>query len=181
MRLTLSQASPFIWRACLLSVAGTALAFEVARPAEAPMAAPASTALPSDAAVPPTAAHGRAPRKGIAEHPLFHASRQPWRPPLAAPPAPPAPVAPPPAVALAPPRGYVLVGIVLSGDMRTAMLHTQNGAKVVKVVEGQVLDGWTVRGIDRDGLHLEASGAVCTILFRTPRHLDGGGRSGNPA
>lgn len=181
MRLTPSQAIPLLWRACLLSAAGAALAVEVVWPAKAPVAALVAITLPASPSSSPAAAGVAAPRAGIAEHPLFHASRQPWKAPPPAAPAAPAPVVRPPAMALAPPKGYTLIGIALSGDMRIAMLRTQNGGKVVKVVEGQVLDGWTVREIDRDGLHLEAAGAVCTILFPAPLRPDGGGRNGRPA
>src|SRR6266850_340516 len=81
----------------------------------------------------------------IAAHPLFYPSRVPWTPP---PPPAPAPVVAAPSTLTA----YNLVGVVVSGSMRSAMIKAGRADKTVTLSEGQALDGWTLKSITRERL-----------------------------
>jgi hypothetical protein len=90
----------------------------------------------------------------IALHPLFDPSRQAWTPPGT-------PAIPSNGASMAsavPPQGYLLVGLVTGLHHRSALLRDRSG-KTVFLVEGQAFEGWTVRRIDAQGVHLEAANA----------------------
>jgi hypothetical protein len=149
--------TPLAWRGALVLAAATAVVVELAYPWEQPadLSPPAlggATELRRPGP-PPTAAF-----PAIAEHPLFHPSRAPWV----------APPAPAPQVAVtvpAPPGGYILSGVVLSGGMRSAILKNGSGGKTVLIGEGEALNGWTLRRIDAAGLHFEAGGQTFDLPF----------------
>lgn len=151
-------AARLTWRIVLVLAAATAAMTEMVYPWEQPsgMAPPLlnRAAEPGQMAPP---AHSAYP--AIAEHPLFQASRSPWM----APP-PPSPAAP--ADAIPPPGGYTLTGVVLSGDQRSAIVQSTGTANVRVILEGETLDGWTLRRIDADGLHFEAGSQTFDLAFK---------------
>jgi hypothetical protein len=155
--------SPLAWRGALVLAAGLALVVELAFPWEQPPSAPAAAA-----AAPGELRHPEPPvpiaYAAIAEHPLFHPSRQPW----VAPP----PPAPPAAHAAPPPPDYFVSGVVLSGSARSAIVKQSGAAKTMLVSEGDTLGGWTLRRIDATGLHFEAAGQTYDLDF--PRSRQGG-------
>jgi hypothetical protein len=92
----------------------------------------------------------------IVERPLFSPSR---RPPLPAPPPEPELVAveaavvepvaqpeppPPPAIS------FSLIGIVMFGDQRVALLQPLDGARAVQLREGEEFGGWTAALIEKE-------------------------------
>ncbi|MBS0561866.1 MAG: hypothetical protein JSR21_17595 [Proteobacteria bacterium] len=153
------------WRAALVLTGAAFLAAETVTPWEIPQAtAPAAASSPAAFAPPPARGGGDYP--AIAAHPLFHPSRAPWTPP------PPAAAPAPDGAVTGPLDGFVLTGMVGSGNARTAILRGGDG-KSVLLSEGDALNGWTVRRIDADGLHLE-SGTMTTDL--TFPHAQAGAR-----
>jgi hypothetical protein len=155
--------APLAWRSVLVLAAGTAVIAELAFPWEQP-AEMEPPSLPGPAELrhpgpPPPATY-----PAIAAHPLFSASRAPWVPAPEPPPA----VAP---VVLPPPNGYTLVGVILSGGTRSAILKSYNAAKTVTINEGETLSGWALRSIDAAGLHFEANGQTFDLGF--PRGRQG--------
>lgn len=92
----------------------------------------------------------------VVERPLFSPDR---RPPQPAPPEPEsaAEVEAPAAEAIAPPEppppppiSFTLVGIVMFGDQRVALLQPLDGGKAVQLREGEEFAGWTAALIDRE-------------------------------
>jgi len=153
------------WRAALVLTGAALLAAETIYPWEIPQAtAPAAAAAPS--ALAPPAPRGGGDYPAIAAHPLFDPSRAPWT----APPPRPAAVPAPDGATTGPLDGYVLTGMVGSGGARTAILRGGDG-KSVLLSEGDALNGWTVRRIDADGLHLESGGMTSDLGF--PRAQQG--------
>jgi hypothetical protein len=156
-----AAAAPIAWRSLLVLAAGAAVIAELAFPWEQPaemeppsLTGPAALRHPGP---PPPATY-----PAIAAHPLFSASRAPWVPA----PEPPPEVAP---AVLPPPNGYTLVGVVLSGGTRSAILKSTNATKTVTINEGEVLGGWALRSIDAAGLHFEASGQTFDLAFAAGR------------
>jgi hypothetical protein len=131
----------------LQSIGGNAMA---ARPQQAN--APASDAV-TPSVTPSYAA--------IAEHPLFYPSRMPWVPP---PPPQPEPVS----TAPSPLTNYALVGVIVSGHTRSALIKPPGANKTITLEEGQELDGWTLQQITRDRLHFAAGSASYEMAFRKP-------------
>ncbi len=92
----------------------------------------------------------------VVERPLFSPDR---RPPQPVPPEPeptaevgapaPEPVAPPEPPP-PPPISFTLVGIVMFGDQRVALLQPLDGGKAVQLREGEEFGGWTAALIDRE-------------------------------
>lgn len=154
------------WRLALVLAAGAALAAEVSGSGDAPLRGdPPVVAQIPDAA--PAVASVRSDHPAVAERPLFHPSRRPWMPPAAPPPD--AAVAPvPPPMPLPPPSGYTLVGVVVSGPTRSALLRAPGGGGAINVVEGQALDGWILREISPECLRFEAQGAEHDLRFPPP-------------
>lgn len=172
------RALPIAWRAMLAAGAGGALAVVAAGPDWAPaQAAPSSGAANPSVTEVPAAAAPRPSYRSITERPLFHSNRQPWKPPPAVVSLPPPPALAAAPAALQPPRGYTLVGVVLSGDTRSALLRPPGGTRTISLAAGQVLDGWVLREVGRESLRFEASGAVFQLAFPGPKRLDRSGRA----
>lgn len=96
----------------------------------------------------------------IAAHPIFSPSRQAW----VAPPQPSAALSTPSNSAPQPPRGYTLLGIVVSGDQNEALLKNAAGRSII-VRKGQMLDGWTVLSVNAAGVHLGAGGSDIDLVI----------------
>ncbi len=126
-----------------------------------PPAAPAPAA--ADAAAAPAPGEPGA-YADIAAHPLFFPSRTPWVPPP-----PPAPVV----VSKAPPplTNYALVGVVVSGDSRTALIRPPGARKTIMLAEGQDLAGWTLQEITRTRLRFAAGAASYDMNFPKPSEI----------
>lgn len=178
MPIWIKGALPIAWRAVLVAGSGGLLAAVMAEPDWAPpRALPSGGAAVSLSTTAAAAAASRPSYPAIAERPLFHSNRQPWTPPRVAA-APPPPIAQLPApAALPPPRGYTLIGVVLSGDTRSALLRPPGGTRTISLAAGQALDGWVLREVGREGLQFEASGAVFQLAFPGPRRFDRSGRA----
>jgi hypothetical protein len=98
----------------------------------------------------------------IAARPLFYPSRKPWMPP----PPPPAPVAAP--AAPPPLTNYALVGVVVSGDTRTALIRPPGARTTIMLAEGQDLAGWKLQEITRTRLRFAAGDASYEMNFPKP-------------
>jgi type II secretory pathway component PulC len=109
----------------------------------------------------------------IAERPVFLPNRRPYEPP-------PAPVdaaavteeaafEPPPAPA-PPAISFALVGIVMRGEERIALVQRTNGSRPVQLREGDELDGWTAVRIDRESTMFRSGYAEeeLRLDFRAP-------------
>lgn len=128
---------------------------------------------PAVSATPPPAASRAAPMHaattsragivypGIAQHPLFSPTRRPWLPP-------PTPAARE-AAAPSPPASFTVIGTVISGGVRRAIVRPPNGDKTIVLAEGQTLQGWTLRRIGRERLRFENDGATYELRFPPPR------------
>jgi hypothetical protein len=121
-----------------------------------PAAAPAADAG-GDAAAPAA----KATYPAIAEHPLFYPSRTPWAPP---PPPPPKPVS----TAPSPLTNYALIGVIVSGETRTALIRPPGASKTITIAEGQSLGGWTLQEITRTRLRFAAGDASYEMNFPKP-------------
>jgi hypothetical protein len=97
----------------------------------------------------------------IAEHPLFYPSRAPWAPP---PPPPPKPVS----TAPSPLTNYALIGVIVSGEARSALIRPPGAAKTITIAEGQQLGGWTLQEITRTRLRFAAGDASYEMNFPKP-------------
>lgn len=93
--------------------------------------------------------------------PLFYPSRQPWVPPT-----PPVEETPPPAPS--PLNDYALVGVVLSGDSRSAILRLAREGRTIVLSEGQELEGWTLREITRERARFVAGDSEYEMTFPKP-------------
>jgi hypothetical protein len=164
-----------MWRAAVLAAACALLAAELSAVPDLPARQP--TARIAGPATGP-AGHSLAPHTpasdAIAQHPLFHPTREPWAPPPPPPAQPLREINVPPPPPVQPLRNYVLAGVVLSGPSRNALVHVINTNRTIVLLEGQSLEGWTLRGINRDGLHFEAGDARFDLVF--PAVPEVGGR-----
>jgi hypothetical protein len=160
-RIVTRETAPVAWRLALVGAAAALLAAEATIPWELP---PGFVPAPGPASA--QAMRAPAPTPGshdaITKHPLFYASRQPW----VAPAAPPPPAVP--AEGPGPLADYTLVGMVISGGTRTAIVRPRGGASVL-LAEGDTLNGWTLRRIGAAGLHFEAGGQTIDITFPKSR------------
>jgi len=112
--------------------------------------------LPADpAAVDPPAPADRSDYAVIVERPLYQPDRRPYAPPVAAALPIPAPQAPPPPAI----RGYVVVGIMVSGERRLAWVKAPAASSPAKIAEGDVVQGWRVKQIAADRVTFEAGTA----------------------
>lgn len=152
------------WRFAVVVVAAGAAAVTVFAPPESfgpPEPAAKPTALHQ---ADPPAAEASSPRNvsypAIALYPLFYPTRTPWSAP---PPPPPAPEVKEPSTL----TGYNLVGVVVSGAMRTAMIRAQEN-KVVTLAEGQEIDGWTLKSITPERLYFTAGETTYEMIRRKP-------------
>ena len=82
----------------------------------------------------------------IAERPLFVATRRPYVPA-------PAPAPAPMLVQEQPPPAVDLVGLMQNQDVWTVLLR-HHGGGLLRLREGQDVDGWIIDHIDDDGLRL---------------------------
>jgi len=110
----------------------------------------------------------------IAERPAFQPTRRPYVPPPPAPPPPP-PVAatlPPPPAPSPPPSlktAYTLVGIVTVGSTRTALLKAASDPTVLRIAEGDALQGWTAQLVEADQVVFQAGPNRDMIRFPDPQ------------
>lgn len=81
----------------------------------------------------------------VTERPLFSPKRRPERPPTKA--------------AARPWSVLKLEGIIVTHDVREALLRRGTSSNIVPLREGQALDGWTIRSIARDRILIEGDGA----------------------
>ncbi|MBS0642570.1 MAG: hypothetical protein JSS43_22125 [Proteobacteria bacterium] len=101
----------------------------------------------------------------ISEYPLFFPGRARWKPPP--PPPPPPPVErPPPAL-----NRYMLTGIVVSGESRTALIKTPNNQNTVLLKVGEHLDGWTLQDIHETHLLFTAGKATYEMKLPKPSEI----------
>jgi hypothetical protein len=154
-------------RIAVLMAAGLGLLLEFYNPANVsdnPQDGPSRGAA-SQVSVRPDPTPDRPAYAAIVQHPLFYPSREPWSPPVMTPVSPQriAPLAPKPS--RPPPRNYALAGVVLSGDSRSALVRHANDTKILILIEGQTLDGWTLREIGQERLRFEADGAFYDLTF----------------
>jgi hypothetical protein len=165
LRLLSSVASPIGWRSLFALVAAGALLVQMQRPATiiVPPLKMKQSAISSEHSRTRSAA-GSADYSAIAENPLFSPSRRPWVPPPRQHPILPATRAPA-RPALPPPRGYTLVGIVLSNRTRTALLRPATGGKTIFLRKGQELGGWTLQSVTDSGLHFDFRGVGYDLTF----------------
>lgn len=90
--------------------------------------------------------------------PLFNASRRPSPPPAVKPAI--APVKPQPTHLV----GYRLTGIVRSSSQRLILLTEGKSGRVVKLHEGDRVDGWLLISIGTDHVRLSRGGHVIDLL-----------------
>jgi len=114
-------------------------------PAEPEIAAP-----PSLSEIPPLS-HFAA----ISERPLFQPSRQP-----------PAAERPAPAAPLGIEARYRVVGLIIAGPSRRALLMSAD--RKLEVGEGDNLDGWRVERIEADRLVLSSAAGQAVLVLRRP-------------
>jgi hypothetical protein len=161
-------AAALAWRFVAVLVAAAAAGLMLTTPAAqfgAAEGAPDPTTVPRSEE---PAAEAAAPRNvdypAIAAHPLFYPSRTPWVPP---PPSEPPPVVAAPSTLIT----YNLVGVVVSGSMRSAMIRAAQANKTVTLSEGQELEGWTLKAITRERLYFSSGEATYEMTRRKPSEM----------
>lgn len=161
-------AAALAWRFAAVLVAAAAAEImlttptaQFGAPARAPDRAPVHQ---SDEPAAETAAPRDVNYPAIAAHPLFYPSRMPWTPP---PPPAPAPVAVAPSTLTT----YNLVGVVVSGSMRSAMIKAAQANKTVTLSEGQELEGWTLKSITRERLFFSSGETTYEMTRRKPSEM----------
>ncbi len=122
-------AAPLAWRSALVLLAAGLALRELAAPS-LPVASGAPPFAVSPAASTPAATGGRAgiAYPAIAQHPLFSPTRRPWLPP-------PTPAARE-AAGPAPPASFTVIGTVIGGGVRRAIVRPPNGDKTIVLAEG---------------------------------------------
>jgi hypothetical protein len=93
----------------------------------------------------------------IVARPLFNAGRSKDPPPP--PPEPPKPP-PPPSV-----DNYRLVGLVLSPTTRLALVERREGGQDMRLMPGDLLDGWTVVSVEASGVRLTGPGVSAQLTI----------------
>ncbi len=153
------------WRIAIVAAALVTLffAWTVSPMPSPPLAMVSATARSPSASDSATAAAPAGPHShdAIATHPLFYPSRLPWVPP---PPPEPEPVA----VAPSPLTNYALVGVIVSGQTRSALIRPPGATNVITLHEGQALEGWTLQQISRTQLRFAAGDAGYEMTFLKP-------------
>ena len=101
--------------------------------------------------------------------PIFSRARRPYQPPQPALPGPP----PAPVPAIVPPRqaeeGIVLLGIMLNGDTRRALLRLKAFPGGKWVTLGEEVNGWQLSEVAQDRAMLQADGQRLLLrLYREP-------------
>jgi hypothetical protein len=61
---------------------------------------------------------------------------------------------------------FVLVGVVIAAEERMAVMQRRSAREVLRVVEGQQVDGWTVESITPEGVRLRHDDLVEEIILR---------------
>jgi hypothetical protein len=97
----------------------------------------------------------------IAARPLFYPSRTPWAPP-------PPPTPKPVSTAPTPLTNYGLIGVIVSGDARSALIRPSGANKTITIAEGQQLGGWTLQKITRTSLQFAAGDARYEMTLQKP-------------
>ncbi len=101
----------------------------------------------------------------IAARPLFNDGRR-----ADPPPPPPAPPKPPPLPGI---ENYRLVGLVLSSDVRLALVSRSQGGDLARLRPGDQLDGWTVETVDDTGVTVTGQGNTAHMkVTRAPQGPD---------
>jgi hypothetical protein len=152
---------PLAWRGLVVLAAALTAAALLAMPVRLPVRQPATAsapAAPSAAAAPPQPA---ASYPAIAAHPLFSPTREPYV----------APPAPPPAAAAETSalHDYRLLGTVVEGNTRIALLKPPDNRKTIRAVPGQIIAGWTLREITPDTLEFANGAERFALHFPRPR------------
>lgn len=153
----------------LIALAGV-LALEVRQSQSTTVSLPAVS--PSKAAVDeaPTLALGGAAAsetQDILDRPLFFPSRRP---------------VPPQKIAVAeakaapePPLNFVLIGTILTGPVRTALVKPEREPSV-EIKQGQVVNGWTISSIDADRIMVRHGANIQLLGLRDFATAQIGGR-----
>jgi len=154
------------WRMAAVAVGATLVMHVVTMPPPDPLSLAElrrSTTAPTGAAPAPkpNSTPFDATYPAINAHPVFYPSRTPWKPPP--PPRREPVVAPPPSL-----TSYSLVGVVISGDARRALIKPRNENKTVLLAEGQELKGWTLKEITADRARFVAGKAEYVMTFPRP-------------
>jgi general secretion pathway protein N len=138
-----------LWRAPLAPGGAAGEAAATHRSAPAPR---------SDVGMPPLEAFG-----DFVARPLFTPTRRPAPPaPVMAPEPPPvaAPAPQPPAL-----NQVILVGVTITPEGRSALVRTAGTPKPVRVHEGDVLQGWTVKRIQPDAVSFAWASSQIDVKF----------------
>lgn len=152
---------PLAWRGLAVLAAGLAAAALLATPVRLPVREPAAAPAPAASSVAPAPRQPAASYRAIAAHPLFSPTREPYVPP-------PAP-APANAAADSPLHDYRLLGTVVEGNTRIALLKPPSGGKTIRAVPGQIVAGWTLREITPDTLEFANGAERFALHFPHPR------------
>ncbi len=149
------------WRGVVVIALAAAAAAQLVLPVRLPEADPIAAA----AAVEPRRAAPLSPPAAlypaIAEHPLFSPTRMPFVAPKVAPLA--------AAGGHSPLDDYVLLGTVVEGDTRIALLKPPDGHQAIRAVTGQIIAGWKLSAITPQAVQFENGTARLALHFSTPR------------
>ena len=104
----------------------------------------------------------------IAAHPVFFPEREPWAPPPP-PPEPEREPEPPKPPAL---DSYAVVGVIVSGPKRTALLKRDGEDGTIRLAAGDEFEGWTLDSITQQRLRFVAGPNEYEMIF--PPHADRG-------
>ncbi len=66
---------------------------------------------------------------------------------------------------------YTLAGVVVSGDARTALVKSQNNAKITILKQGEQLDGWTLQQISETQLLFTAGKSTYEMTLPKPSEV----------
>lgn len=163
----LRTAIAFGWRLSVLSVVAAAVGLILTMPADRFGVSEPLTGLTRsqvEQAVAGSPVLGDSEFRAVAMRPLFYPTRKPWVPPPIPEPPPPAPTP----VATPPPlTSYTLVGVVISGNVRSALVKGEAN-KVVTLSEGQEIDGWTLQSITPERLLFRTGDTMFELTGRKP-------------
>lgn len=151
---------PLFWLAAAIAATG-ALVLEWRHPPRLP--APSTVTAPDAVTVPPLQPFAPLPLlryAEIVERPVFISARRPEEDEPAAPPAPPPDLD----------RPLNLIGVVLVSHAAAALLRPEEpNAKVLRVPQGGMVDGWRVEAVRADKVVLRKGGEVRELaLIRPP-------------
>jgi general secretion pathway protein N len=135
-------------------------------PASAPTAPTATDAKPADALVGVPSAPAKERYAEIVERPVFMPTRRPASAQAAAVPA--AQTAKPAPAAPSPLQSYALIGVLLDGDQRIAVLKQASSPATVRVIEGDTVQGWTAAQIAADRVVFRSGSGEYVVEFPKP-------------